>query len=280
MRCKIIIATILLVFAAGSVVATDAETELVNKYMKRTQEKRTKKLSWFGVDFTMNRINRHNDYNTFASIESANFPNAELQWLNQAPSIGVNMGLLFKDRWAWSVGGEYWMKLGDNLGGPYDYNTGTGTITVQELKSEISVYGITTGMQYYPFAHPTTVNGVERFSLRFGGNVGWYHASWDVWEEYQSLNLSTSSTEGQNITFKGSSLGFSAVAGADYPLGFKNLVLAAEAQYLYLNLGNVAWYNTADQEIVATYNGDASGRVNLDLSGFRARIELKRYFSW
>lgn len=280
MRCKIIIATFLLAFIAGAVAASDAETELVNKYIERTKEKRTRNLSWFGVHFSLNRINRHNDYNTFATNVSANLPNAQLSWLDMAPSFGINTGLLFGNRWAWSAGGEYWLKLGENLGGPYDYNTNSGTVTVQELKSEISVFGLTTGLQFYPFAHPKPVDAVDRLSLRFGGNVGWYHASWDVWEEYQSLNLATSSTEGQNITFKGSNIGLAAVAGADYPLGFKNLVLAVEAQYLYLNFGNVAWYNTADQEIVATYNGDPSGRVDLDLSGFRGKLEIKRYFSW
>jgi hypothetical protein len=48
---------------------------------------------------------------------------------------------------------------------------------------------------------------------------------------------------------------------------------------MYLNFKNVAWYNDQDQEIVASYTGDADGRVDLGLSGFRAKIELKRFFS-
>ena len=53
-----------------------------------------------------------------------------------------------------------------------------------------------------------------------------------------------------------------------------------DANYLYLNFGNVAAYNSSDQEIVATYSGEEDGRVDLGMSGFRGKVELKRYFSW
>ena len=44
--------------------------------------------------------------------------------------------------------------------------------------------------------------------------------------------------------------------------------------------GNMAWYNLQDQEIIATWNGVESGRVDLDMSGFRGKFEIRRYFSW
>jgi hypothetical protein len=50
--------------------------------------------------------------------------------------------------------------------------------------------------------------------------------------------------------------------------------------YLHLNFKNIAWYNTNGEEIVVSLNGTEDGRVDLGLSGFRGRIELKRYFNW
>jgi hypothetical protein len=50
--------------------------------------------------------------------------------------------------------------------------------------------------------------------------------------------------------------------------------------YLYLNFTNVSWYNSQDQEIIATVDGTEDGRVDLDFSGVRGKVEIKRYFSW
>ena len=50
--------------------------------------------------------------------------------------------------------------------------------------------------------------------------------------------------------------------------------------YMYLNFKNIAWYNSADEEIVVTYNNSEDSRVDLGLSGFRGKVELKRFFTW
>ncbi|MFH1686184.1 MAG: hypothetical protein ABIE70_01525 [bacterium] len=265
---------------AASALSQSAEDQLVSQFVKRTEDKRTQKLSWASVSFQMDRINRHNDYNSFATYESANFTNANLSWLGQAKSFGIDMGIVYSRRLAVSVGGEYWLKLGDNLSGDFEYNSSGLVTTVTDPASQISVWGVTTGLQYYPFAHPTSSGGTGRLSLRFGGTVGYYHASWNVWNEYQSLNLTTSLPEGDNISFQDSGPGFSLVIGADYPLRWKSLAVGAEFGYLYLNFDNIAWYNSSEQEIVASSNGTPKGRVDLNLSGIRAKIELKRFFSW
>jgi len=114
--------------------------------------------------------------------------------------------------------------------------------------------------------------------VRVDGSVGYYQASWDLWDGYQNLNLATSVPEGVNTTLKGTAPGFSFGVGADYPLPFFDMALGVDVSYLYLNFTNVAWYNAEDEEIVATYNGTADSRVDLNLSGARARIELKRFF--
>ena len=68
--------------------------------------------------------------------------------------------------------------------------------------------------------------------------------------------------------------------GGDYPLKFWGLLLGADMSYLYLNFKNVSWYNSADQEIVATYNDTPEGRVVLGLCGVRGKVQLKKYFTW
>lgn len=278
MRLKAVIVLLLGLFLAGGLQASNKESEMVNKFLKQTQEKRTQKLSWFSAHFMLNRINRHNEYNTFADLESANVTGASLSWLGEAKSFGVDMGIIARQRFALSLGGEYWTKLGDNLTGPFNYAP-TGT-TVEKLTSQVSVYAVTAGVQFYPLSHPSLVNQIEGLSFRLGGTVGWYHATWDLWQEYRSLNLSTSSYESENIPFTGSSIGLAAVVGADYPLGWKNFAIGLEAGYLYLNFNNIAWYNSSDDEVVVTYNGASDGRVDLNLSGIRAKFEFKRYFSW
>jgi len=47
----------------------------------------------------------------------------------------------------------------------------------------------------------------------------------------------------------------------------------------YLNFANAAWYNESGDEIVASVDGTEDGRVDLDFSGVRGKIEVKRYFS-
>ena len=83
-----------------------------------------------------------------------------------------------------------------------------------------------------------------------------------------------------NATFKDSNIGLSLSAGAEYPLNFGSMSLGVDVNYLYLNFNNVAWYNSQDQEVVASYAGNIESRVDLGLSGVRGRIELKKFFNW
>jgi len=279
----LLVSALILIFLAGisaSAGTNPSEQEIVDRYMKMTKDKQITKVSWLSAHFEVNRINRHNDYNAFATNESAKFTGTSIPWLGEVKSFGLNTGLVFRERFAWSIGGEYWLKHGVNESGTYTYNAGGLAVEVDDFKSEISVWGISTGLQYYPFNHPTPTESLQKLSFRIGGSVGYYHASWSLWSAYQSINLSTSETEAENIAFTGSAPGFAAVMGLDYPLGWNGFAIGMETSYLHLNLGNVAWYNSNDEEIVATYNGTTDGRVDLNLSGVRARIEIKRFFSW
>ncbi len=259
----------------------ETEQEIVNRYLNKTVAKQTSRLGWASFNCSVDRINRHNDYNDFAVVESAKLGNNSFAGIYRGISLGADFGMVFHKRFAWSIGGEYWLKQGQTLPANDTYlQLSTGTTVASDPKSELKVFGLTSSFQYYVFNPPVAGQGLSKYAVRLGGSVGYYTATWDLWPEYENLNLSTGAPVGTNTSFKGTAPGFSFGVGADYPIGIWDLGLAADAGYLYLNFGNVAWYNTNGDEIVASIDGTAKGRVDLALSGIRAKVELKRFFNW
>ncbi|MFQ6007655.1 MAG: hypothetical protein ACE5K8_01760 [Candidatus Zixiibacteriota bacterium] len=261
--------------------AADTEQDIVNRYLKKAEAKHITRISWISANFTFNRINRNNDYNRFANYTSEHFSNTSIPWLGDGKSFGIDLGVVFRERLSWSVGGEYWLKLGINRNGSFDYNPPGGTPTVvTNLVSEVRVFGVSSSIQCYLYNPPTAQELLNGPAVRIIGSVGYYQASWDVWNEYQNLNLATSAPTADNTTFKGSAPGISFGVGIDYPLRMANLALGLDFSYMHLNFNNVAWYNSLNQEIIATYDDSPEGRVDLSLSGFRGKVEIKRFFKW
>ncbi len=272
---------VICMFIVGTSVNAQTEEEIVQKYLKKTEQKHTQKLSWISVNFSVDRINRSSSYNDFATLVSRHFTNTSIPGLDKATAFGFDMGVVMQNRFAWTFGGEYWLKMGTNQSGSFTYDPPNGTpTTVTNLVSEITTYGINTGLKYYITNPPQPQKPVKDISFHIGGTVGYYWTNWDLWQEFENLNLATSTPVPENTTFKGSAPSFSLGFGVDYPLNFLDLALGADFSYLYLNFTNVAWYNSQDEEIVITYDGTADSRVDLDLSGFRGKIEVKRYFHW
>lgn len=277
-RTFLLLAALVLMLVSTAACGNDAEDEFVRKYLGKIEKKHTQKLSWISGYFSVDRINRNNDYNTFATYETTNFTDATVPWLGEAKIIGLDFGLVFNKRFAWSVGGEYWFKLGESLEGTYFYEP-TGTY-IENPSTEITVYGASTSLQYYLMNPPNIKGEFEKMAVRAGVGVGFYKAKWDVWEEYQNLNLATNSPDGNYASFEDQSVAFSASMGVDYPTRVMDLVLGIDFGYQYLNFDNVAWYNADDEEVIASYTGDPDGRVDLGLSGFRGKIEIKHFISW
>ena len=257
------------------------EQEMVSSFVNRVEKKHQKKLGFVSGYYTVDRINKDNDYNKFASYQNQYLGGGQLSALNTASAIGLNFGMHINPKMAWNIGGEYWLKFGDNLPGTYTYDPpASGAVAITNLQSEIKVYGFNAGLTYYLLNPPTYTQQLTNVAVRTGFSAGFYSVSWDVFPQVENLNLSTSAPAGANTTYKGSAPSFSAHLGIDYPVKFGNLVLGFDGSYQYLNFTNVAWYNSQDQEVVASYSGTSDGRVDLQLSGFRGRIELKRYFGW
>ncbi len=283
MRPSINLIVLLLVLGLGSTIfaGQGTEDEIVRSYLQEAVAKHTRKLGWASVNFSVDRINRHNDYNDFTIVESAKLGNGSMSWLENGFSVGADFGIVFKERFAWSLGGEYWLKMGETLPANDTYlQLSTNTTVSADPKSELQIFGINTGLQYFLTNPPSTSQKQTGLSTRIGGTIGYYTASWDLWPEYENLNLSTNAPVSANTTFKGTAPGFSLGLGMDYPLGLLGFGLAMDASYLYLNFGNVAWYNSSGDEVIATAGGTAESRVDLSLTGVRGKIELKRYFDW
>lgn len=282
-RFALLLAGVTLIAVAATAAPTPKEQELVNQFLKKTEKKhRPKKLGWVSANFTVNRVNRYNEYNSFTKHVNSNLSGGQFSALSQVGAAGLEVGVGMNRKLSWVFGGEYWLKSGDKISGTVNYAppSGSGPVALTDPESKIQVYGAYTGVNYSiwnPRAAGDVLNGGSAW---VSGNVGYYQVNWDLFPQYENLNLSTAAPDGSNTTFKGNAPGFSLGAGVDFPVGFGGLSFAAEANYLHLNFSNVAWYNTADQEVVATYGDGPDTRVDLKMSGVRARLSLKKYFGW
>lgn len=256
------------------------EQAIVNKYLQKVETKHKEKLGWFSVNYTLNRVFRDNDYNYLMEAENNRLTGAKFGFLQYGSSIGLEGAMIFKDKFAWTIGGEFYLPMGDEIQGSFTYDSPSGPTTVDNPRSRMTVYGFSTGGQYYFFNNPSGRDHLTSLAARAGGTIGFYAVSWNLFQEYGNLNLATSAPVSTNATYTDNALGFTANVGVDYPISFGNLVLSADFSYVHLNFDKVSWYNTQDQEIIASYNGSETGRVDLKFSGGRAKIQLKKFFSW
>jgi len=277
-RVFLTIASSFLLLVSSAVASSDSEEEILQRYMNKIQKKRTSRMTWMSAHFSVNRIDRDNDYNAFANYETLNFTDATIPWLGEATTLGADFGMVFSNSFAWTLGFEYWFELGESLEGTYYYEP-SGTY-VENPESKINVFGITTGIQYYLKNRPSRTGELEKMAVRVGAGCGFYKVKWEVWEDYWDFNLVTNYTDASSAAFEDQTLGFNVNMGIDYPTRAFGLILGVDLGYLALKFDNVSWVNTWDQEVVASYTGDADGRVDLDLSGFTAKVELKRFFCW
>ena len=280
MRRNIVLLTLfaLLLPMGGVVSAQETEQEILQRYLSKTEKKHIRHQGWFAMNFAMNRINRHNDYNSFADYETQRFTGTNFSWLNMAKTFGAEFGMMMNRRMAFSLGGEYWLKMGETFSGSYLYQP-IGA-AVSDPSSDIKVYGASASLLYYFTNAPTAQNGLKSFALRSKVTFGYYRAKWELWADYQNLNLSTSLPEPSNLTFTGSAPGLAMTFGGDYPIGAHGFSLGAELGYQYLNFNNVSWYNDQNHEVVVTYAGTPETRVDLGFSGFIGKVEFKKLFTW
>ena len=260
----------------------DTEDEIISRYLKKKEKQRKHKIYFGSLSFSYGKLSDDNDYNTFSNYANANIgPDNPMTGIWRSKEISANMGMMITRNASFQLGLDYWLKMGDNKTGDYDFGISPlGTQKDFNLISEVQVYGLTAGVDYHLLNPPDNMGIVNGFNVRVGGGGGVYFSKWEVWNGANSFNLSTSVLEENVDPLKSIAPGFSAWVGADYPIGFFGLLVSANVSYLYLNFNDVHSYNDIDEELYLSYSSNPDDRVELDFSGFRGKFEFKRYFKW
>jgi hypothetical protein len=184
---------------------------------------------------------------------------------------------------AFTLGFNYWLKMGSTQSGDFNLSLVNATDpdiqTDFALKSEIQVYGFGGEFGYFLTNPPDNDGVLRKIALKLSAGVGYYRANWELWQGVAGLNVDTQAEEPIDGTLTGSAPGGTLGISAEYPISFGGLVIQGTAKYLYLNFTSMKWYNNNNNQVVATYNA-SGGQVDLDFSGPRAQIGLKKYLSW
>jgi len=264
------------------------EDEMVAKFLKKTEKKHQSKVGYLVLNGSLGRLYRDNDYNMFTNrvsplVSSLSGGTGEVKKLNYTYELALGFGVMPTHKTAVEIGFAYWLKQGSSQTG--DFNLSLVNLDDPndqygfDLSSEVQVYGFNLNVDYYLSGPPDKEGILNGLALKAGGGLGYYAASWQLWDGFTGFNLSTSEPEVISGKLTGSAPGVTANVAAELPMGLAGLVLEAEARYLYLNFTGMKWYNSSNEEVVATVNNSGL-KVELDMSGPRFQLGLKRYFSW
>ncbi|MEZ5359600.1 MAG: hypothetical protein R3F48_12345 [Candidatus Zixiibacteriota bacterium] len=279
---------VFLVFVLAVPAMAQTEDELVAKFLKKAEKKQIKKVGYFILQGSYGKLGTNSDYNQFASsvsryLFSATGESVGIDGIYRSKEFYLGFGLMTSQKTSASVGISYWLKMGSSDNGDYNLtlvnSNDMENRTDFDLKSEVQIYGLSSGFSYYLLNAPDKEGVLHNFALKTNISGGFYFASWNLWEGYTGYNLSTSTSEDIAGKLTGSAPGLSVGLSMEYPTPLMGLVLEGSASYFYLNFSKMKWYNDNNEENVVVYNNDAD-RVELDFSGPRANFGLKRYFSW
>jgi len=273
---KRFILVMLVVFAATIAVSAFGETEdeIIARYLKKADKQHKNRIGFFAANFAYGRL-------TGPGYENFNFASSsDLATVNglvnphggfwRSRELGFRLGLMMTYRIALNLGFEYWLPMNSDV--DVDVTSISGTLETEasyESQSTINVYGFNVGVDYYLLNGPNEIGELPGLALRIGLEGGLYVSNWDLWQE---------SGEGFE-PMKGTSPGFAIHGGLEYPTQFLGMVLAADAGYFFLNFNDLTSYNDVSGDLELTCQEDGSD-LQLDFSGLRGKIELKRYFRW
>jgi len=273
-KVLILVAAIFLLTAISPVFA-QTEDEIVAKYLQKVEKKHKNKIGFASMYFKYGKLKDDIGYKEFdfsassdiTTISGSVDPDIGI-W--RSKELGFNFGLMVGKSAAVNLGFDYWLKMGDNV--EVDQTMTIGTFDFDDTytaKSDVSVYGIKAGFDYY-FTNPPDQSGtIPGLAIKVGAGGGIYMASWKLW-----------SAEDQDTEpLKANAPGFWIQGGLEYPTNIMGLVLAADASYFFLNFKSLDSYNQQGGELDMTYPGGGD-ELALDFTGPRGKIELKRYFQW
>lgn len=266
--------------------STEQEKAIVNKFLGRSKEKKHIRRTGYVAVSVNGGLLDGGDYDRFSAYNNSNIYRTDggtdvLGQLSNSQELNVEFGLMTGERSAFSLGMAYWLQNGSSNQG--DFVLGVeplGTQNAYTLRSEIKVYGVSSGGEFY-LTNPPDVRGeFQGLSVALGADVGYYFTKWSLWEGTGNINLSTGLFEQVSDPLTGQSLGFGGSLRFAYPTGIFGAALGLEAGYTQLKFSEVSWQNASGESIYATYSNNASDRVELDFSGFRGKFELRKFMSW
>lgn len=264
------------------------EDELVAKFLKKAEKRHNQKVGYLVINGSFGRLFQDNDYNKFTTrvsplVSSISDGNGEIEKINNSYELFGGFGMIASPRTTVELGFTYWLKQGSTRTGDFNLSLVNANDPDDhygfDLKSEVQIYGFSGSIDYFLSEPPDKEGQLHNLAFKVGGGIGYYFASWKLWDGFTGFNLSTGLPEIISGELTGSAPGFTANVAAEYPIGLGGLVMEGEARYLYLNFTGMNWYNSNNEETVATVN-NSGAKVELDMSGPRFQLGLKRYFSW
>ncbi len=264
------------------------EDELVAKFLKKAEKKQEKKVGYLIVNGSFGRLNRDNDYNKMSVrvsplVSSIGDGTGEVEKINSSYELFGGFGIMPSPKTSLELGFSYWLKQGSAQTGDFNLSLLNSDDPDDhygfDLNSEIQIYGFSASVDYYLSEPPDKDGNLNNLAFKVGGGLGYYFASWELRDGFTGYNLSTGEPEVISGQLTGGAPGFTASLSAEYPINFAGLVIEGEARYLYLNFTSMNWYNSNNEEAVATVN-NSGAQVELNMSGPRVQFGLKRYFSW
>jgi hypothetical protein len=277
---------LLMIFGFALNLSAQTEDEIVSKFLKKTEKKHQNKIGFFTAYFSYGKLSDENPYNKYSiygdnNIIASDPGDGKFDGAYRSDQMGATFGLMFTNNIAAKLGFEYWLKMGTNKVG--DYNFGIAPAGEHEnfnLISEVQVYGLNAGVDVYLTNPPNEQGQIKGLAIRLNGGGGYYLTKWEIWQGNSSYNLSTGISESNIEPLKGSAPGYFGGVGFDLPIRFLGMVMGTEFSYLVLNFTNVRSYNNIGEELYLTMSeGNEPKRVDLDFSGIRGKIELKKFFS-
>jgi len=251
------------------------EDEVVAKYLKKTEQNRERKIWFVTASGLYGKLSDDNQYNDFRSNSAIG-----LDGIYRSKEISVGFGLMVARNVAVGASAHYWLKLGNDATGNYIRlaEDPIDTVASTDMKSNLQVYGFTGNIDYFVMNPPDKSGILHGPALKINVDAGYYFARWELWEGFLGYNLDTEASEVVDDKFTGGAFGGSAGLAAEMPINFGGLVVEGAIRYEYLKFSKIKWYNGDDNEVVVAGN-DARERVELDLSGPRVQLGVKRYFS-
>ncbi len=267
---------------------SQTEDELVAQFLKKAEKTQVKKVGFVIANGSFGRLNRDNDYNKFSVrvsplISSVSGGTVGVNRIYDSKELFGGFGLMVSPKTSGMIGFGYWLKMGSKQSGDLDLSLvnldDPNPVYDFNLKSQVQVYAISAQMDYYVTNPPDRDGILHALAFKVGAGAGFYFANWQLWDGFTGFNIDTGQPEVVGGNLKGNAPGFSAQASMEYPMQLGGLVVEGSLRYLYLNFTGMRWYNDNNEEVVATVNNSGT-RVNLNMSGPRVQLGLKRYFSW